>query len=83
MSKYRPLKYRDVVKILSNLGFAPQNTKATSHQTWTLKRGDKSFAVTAFFHGSNTEFKRGTLNSIIRQSGSTKEEFYNALKKRR
>ena len=83
MSKYKPLKYRDVVKILSNLGFIPQNTKSTSHQTWTLKRENKSFAVTVFFHGSNTEFKRGTLNSIIRQSGFTKEEFYNALKKKR
>lgn len=81
MPKYRPLKYRDVVKILSNLGFSPQYTKASSHQTWTLKKGDKKFAVTVFFHGSNIEFKRGTLGSIIRQSGFTKEDFYNALKK--
>ncbi len=82
MSRFKPLKYRDVIKILTNLGFKPQSTRATSHQTWILKREGRHFAVTTFFHGSNIEFKRGTLNSIIRQGGFSKEEFYKALKKR-
>ncbi len=81
MPKYKPLKYREVVTILTNLEFTPHNTGGTSHQTWTLRKDSKSFAVTIFFHGSNIEFKRGTLNSIIRQSGFTKDEFYKALKK--
>ena len=81
MSKYKPLKYRDVVKILNNLGFKSEPGRGTSHQTWTIQRGGKSFAVTVFFHGSNLEFKRGTLNSIIRQSGFSKDELYKALKK--
>lgn len=82
MSKYRPLKYRDVIKILKNLGFTPENTKATSHQTWTSKRESKNYAVTLFFHGTNIEFRNATLSSIIRQSGFSKEEFYKALKKK-
>lgn len=81
MPKYKPLKYRDVVKILNNLGFRPEQGRGTSHQTWILERNGKAYAVTIFFHGSNMEFKRGTLNSIIRQSGFSKEEFYKALKK--
>lgn len=82
MSKYKPLKHRDVLKILHNLGFIPEKTTATSHQTWTLQKEGKNYAVTIFFHGSNIEFRPGTLNSIIRQSGFSKEEFYNALKKK-
>ncbi len=83
MSQFRPLKYRDVVTILKNLGFKPEPTGSTSHQTWLLKRDEKYYAVTIFFHGSNQEFKAGTLSSIIRQSGFTKEAFYKALKKKR
>ncbi|HVF69049.1 MAG TPA: type II toxin-antitoxin system HicA family toxin [Xanthomonadales bacterium] len=81
MSKYRPLKYREVVKILNNLGFKAEPGRGTSHQTWTLNRNGKNLAVTIFFHGSNLEFRPGTLNSIIRQSGFSKDEFYKALKK--
>lgn len=83
MPRFRPLKYREVLKILKNLGFSPEATKATSHETWTLEREGKNFAVTIFFHGSNLEFKDKTLASIIRQSGFSKEQFYGALKKKR
>jgi predicted RNA binding protein YcfA (HicA-like mRNA interferase family) len=82
MPKYKPLKYRDIITILHNLGFTPTKTGATSHQTWLFEKDGKYYAVTTFFHGSNMEFRPGTLNSIIRQSGFTKEEFYNALKKK-
>ncbi len=82
MPQYKPLKYREIVTILTNLGFQPKVSGSTSHQTWTLERADKKYAVTIFFHGSNREFRPGTLNSMIRQSGFTKNEFYNALKKK-
>ena len=83
MPRFKPLKYRDVLRILRNLGFTPESTKATSHQTWILDRKGKKRAVTIFFHGSNLEFKDKTLASIIRQSGFSKEEFYKALEKKR
>lgn len=82
MPKYNPLNYKKVVKILKNLGFSQDVSGSTSHQTWVLKKGNKFYAVTLSFHGYNEEFKRGTLSSIIRQSGFTKGQFYNALKKR-
>ena len=82
MPKFKPLKYREVVTILYNLCFIQESSKSTSHQTWILKREDKSFAVTVAFHGTNIEFRPGTLNSIIRQSGFSKQEFYNALKRK-
>ena len=62
MPKYKPLNYKDVIKILKNLGFSQDISGSTSHQTWVLKRKDKFYAVTLSFHGYNKEFKRGTLN---------------------
>lgn len=82
MPKFRPLKYREVKTILKNLGFIQESGTGSSHQTWTLRRNNKSFAVTVAFHGTNSEFRPGTLNSIIRQSGYSREEFYLALKKK-
>lgn len=83
MPKYHPLKYRDVVKILKNLGFTQETSGSTSHQTWVLKKNSTFHAVTLSFHGTNIEYKRGTLSSIIRQSGVSKEKFYQARTKRR
>lgn len=83
MSEYKPLKYREVVRILTNLGFEPKGSRSTSHQTWICKRGGKYFAVTLAFHGGNTEFRSGTLSAIIRQSGVSKEAFYKALKSKK
>lgn len=83
MPKYKPLKYREVITIMRNLGFNPPvQSTGGSHETWTLKKEGAYYAVTVFFHGSNLEFKDGTLRSIIRQSGFSKEEFYDALKKK-
>ncbi len=81
MPKFKPLKYREVVKILRNLDFHPESTKATSHETWISERSGKKYAVTIFFHGSNMEFRDKTLASIIRQSGFSREEFYKTLNK--
>lgn len=82
MPSSKPLKYREVVTILKDLGFIQESGTGSSHQTWVLKRNNASYAVTVAFHGTNQEFRPGTLNSMIRQSGFTKKEFYEALKKR-
>lgn len=81
MPRYKPLKYRDVAGILKNLGFIQEGGTGSSHQTWVLKRNDKSYAVTVAFHGNSQEFRPGTLNSMIRQSGYSKAEFYKAITK--
>ena len=82
MPKYKPLKYRDVTTILKNLGFQQESGTGSSHQTWVLTRDHISYAVTVAFHGANKEFKRGTLDSMIRQSGFPKKEFYEALRRK-
>lgn len=82
MPKFKILKYREIITILKNLGFTQEPGTGSSHQTWTLKRNDKNFAVTVAFHGTNSEFRPGTLSSMIRQSGFSKREFYKALKKK-
>lgn len=82
MPKFKPLNYREVIKILKNLGFLPEPTRSTSHQTWVKIQGKLHFAVTVYFHGTNKEFPDGTLGSIIRQSGVSKEKFYSVLKKK-
>jgi len=80
MPKYKPLKYREVITILKNLGFSQESGSGSSHQTWSKQKNEKFFAVTVAFHGTNAEFRDGTLNSIIRQSGVEKSEFYKSLK---
>ncbi len=80
MPKFKPLKYREIVIILKNLGFIQESGTGSSHQTWVLRRNDISYAVTVAFHGTNQEFRPGTLSSMIRQSGYSKAEFYKALK---
>lgn len=72
-----------MVRILTNLGFHQEAGTGSSHQTWVAQKHGKFYAVTIFFHGSNLEFKAGTLGSIIRQSGCTKKEFYQALKEKK
>jgi len=82
MPKYPPLKYRDALKALRKLNFYQSKGRGTSHQTWLRPEGDKFYAVTLAFHGSNEEIKRGTLSSIIRQSGVSKKRFYRAAGKK-
>lgn len=79
----RVLKYRDAYTILRNIGFTPAQSRGTSHQTFLLKKQGKTYAVTLAFHGANTEIAKGTLASIIRQSGFTREEFFKALKRKK
>lgn len=80
MPKYPPLDYGEVIKILKNLGFSPKGNKSGSHQTWIRKEKGIHHAVTVASHGSRKrEFPDGTLKAMIRQSGCTTKEFYEAL----
>lgn len=81
MPSYPPLGYAKVAKILKNLKFVKEKEKSGSHETWVKKYKGKGYAVTVANHGDKTEFKPNTLNSMVRQSGYTKEQFYKALKK--
>jgi len=83
MPKRKPLNYKEVVKILKNLGFEPARHKATSHETWRLFRNNRWHSVTVYFHGKSYQFPSKTLKSMIEQSGFSEEEFYRALKRKR
>ena len=76
--KFKPLKYREVIRILKNLDFQLETCRG-SHQTWTHQAQNGVIAVTVPFHGSNIEFKPGTLKSIIQQSRVDIKKFYGAL----
>ena len=75
------LKYRNVIKILRNLGFTQRTKRAGAHQTWTQKRGERTYYVTVSFHRAGQDVPKGTLSSMIRQSGYSKKEFYEALRR--
>ena len=65
----------EVIKALSKIGFKIEHQKG-SHVV--MARGDKGVVIPL-----HRELDRGTLKSIIRQSGLTREEFLSLLKKRR
>ena len=69
MSKMPSLKAREVLQILFSNGFMKIRTSG-SHMRFV--KGNRFVAVP--FHASKT-IPKGTLNSIIRQSGIPKEKF--------
>lgn len=76
MSKMPSLKAREVLEVLFAVGFAKIRTTGSHIR---LKKGNN--LVTVALH-SKVSVPKGTLASIIRQSGMTREEFLNALKKK-
>lgn len=75
MSKMPSLKPREVLEILFAAGFQKVRTSGSHIR---LVKGSRF--VTVAFH-SNATIPTGTLSSIIRQSGLTKEEFTSKRKK--
>jgi len=71
--KRPPLKHKDAVKGLIALGFNKRKSKATSHEQW-IKEGNPRLKVTLDKHLS--PYTRTLLASIIKQSGVSKEKFY-------
>lgn len=66
----RPLKIREIIRILGKLGFSLARQKG-SHAIF--KHSDGRFTVVPM-HGDET-LDRGLLRKIIKESGSTPEEF--------
>lgn len=67
----KKLSGRDVCKILSRLGFDNVRQRG-SHIIMQKKTGNSTITVPVPDH---KELKEGTLRSIIRQSGISKQEF--------
>lgn len=77
MSKeYPPLTYKDVIKILKNLGFELRPQKGTSHEQW-VKTTDKFYKVTV--DSPKAPFNKDLIKYMARQAGVSKKEFYRAL----
>jgi len=72
MSKLPVLKSYDVIKVLKRAGFI-EHRQTGSHKI--LKK--EGFRVTVPRH--SRDLKKGTINSIIEQSGLTIEEFIKFL----
>ncbi len=70
MVELRPLKYREVIKRLRKFGFAFRRSTGGTHEIWWNEQTRKTCVVP-----HHKEIKTGTLKSIIRQSGLSKEEF--------
>ena len=75
MSKLPSLKSREVLTILFAHGFEKVRTTGSHIR---LKR--REHLVTVAFH-SKGDVPKGTLKSIIKQSGLTQEEFFKKIKK--
>jgi predicted RNA binding protein YcfA (HicA-like mRNA interferase family) len=78
-SRYPPLDHRDVVRILTNLGFSPLPRTGTSHEQWVRVSGGLRRKVT--LDSAKAPFARDLVSSMARQAGVSKAEFYAALKK--
>ena len=73
MSKLPILRSRDVIRVLQQIGFVDDRQKG-SHKIF--KKG--TLRVTVPIH--TRDLKRGTVRSIVEQTGLTEEEFIELLK---
>ena len=46
MARHHPLTCKEVKTILKNLGFKPRKRKATSHEDWVKREGERFYKVT-------------------------------------
>lgn len=75
-SVFPPLSYRDVVRILTNLGFSPKKRTSTSHEKWSKTVNGQRYVVTVDQH--EEPFDAFLVSSMSKQAGVSKKEFYNA-----
>lgn len=73
----RPLKPKEVVYVLVELGFQKRR-QTGSH---LIFKNSKSGSIVVVPTHRNQDIKTGTLRSIIRQSGASVEEFFKLLGK--
>jgi len=71
MKRLPPVSARDVLKVLHRLGFDQVGRKG-SHIRLKRKTEEKTFIVIVPYHD---EISPGTLLSIIRQAGISREQF--------
>ncbi len=71
MGKLRPLSGKEVMAILARHGFEPVRQRG-SHVAMQKKDGHSTITVPVPDH---SELRKGTLMSIIRQSGIPRSEF--------
>lgn len=64
------MKFRDLDRVPRENGFAVSPGRGkVSHRFYEKHVGDRTYAFSIPFHGSNADLKPGTLRSIIRRSG--------------
>lgn len=68
------LKFKDVIKILEDEGFEQVRVRG-SHGRFTGEVDGKKCHVSVQVDRPNADIKKGTLSSIIRQSGLPKKRF--------
>ncbi|RZN39227.1 MAG: type II toxin-antitoxin system HicA family toxin [Methanophagales archaeon ANME-1-THS] len=72
------LSAKEIIKVLERAGFKVVRRKG-SHISLYKKSGDKMYLVVV---PDKKEVKRGTLMSILKQAGMTRERFFELLKQR-
>ncbi|PHM36449.1 type II toxin-antitoxin system HicA family toxin [Xenorhabdus innexi] len=76
--KLIPLKYREVVRALANLGFEMKPKKGTSHEQWIKKEDGHKWVVTV--DKSHAPFSRDLIKSMAKQAGMSAKRFHSLCK---
>ena len=77
--KYPPLKHREIVQIVSALGFQLVRQESTHAQYERLADSCRKRAIVTV--DNYDDFEEKMIKSLISQSGFTREEFYGATDK--
>lgn len=78
-NQLRGLTTRKIEKILKHWGFK-QTGQEGSHRDWEFRRKDGKLLAAVTTIASKKEYPRGTLISIIEQSGHSEADWVAALK---
>lgn len=70
MARITPLSYRDIIKKLRKLGFVFRRATGGTHEIWWNEQTKKTCVVP-----HHKEIKTGTIRSIIKQAGVSKDNF--------
>jgi predicted RNA binding protein YcfA (HicA-like mRNA interferase family) len=76
--EFPPLTCKDVKAILSCLGFI-FDTQKGSHEHWVLIKNGKKYKVTV--DCPKSPFSQILINSMAKQAGLSKKDFYRVFKK--